>query len=52
MIEAQSVHSSLDCSFYSNIFFQLVCATENFTNRYTSLNLSKSVAFSSLYHYR
>ena len=32
--------------------FQLVCATENFTNRYTSLNFNKSVAFSSLYHYR
>ena len=29
-----------------------MCATENFTNRYTSLNFNKSVAFSSLYHYR
>ena len=32
--------------------FQLVCATENFTNRYTSLNFNKLVAFFSLYHYR
>ena len=35
-----------------NKSFQLVCATENFTNRYTFLNDTKSVAFYSLYHYR
>ena len=35
-----------------NKSFQLVCATENFTNRYTFLNDTKSVAFYSLYHYQ
>ena len=29
-----------------------MCATENFTNRYTSLNFNKSVALYSLYQYR
>ena len=30
---------------------QLVCATEKFTNRYISLDCTKSVPFSALYHY-